>query len=288
MSDVETPAEFVRYEQDGPVVVITIDRPERMNAIGPQVSAELIAAWDRFRLDESASVGILTGAGEHAFCAGGDLKAGYEIGQSALFDAAELAAHARGERPGVLGPSRWTDIYKPTIAAVNGVAYAGGLEWACWTDMAIADAHATFGVTCRRWNIGLADGGTQRLPRIVGFRRAMELIVTGRVIDAQEALRIGLVNEVVESGRALPRALELAREIAALPQSAIRTDKEAAVRGFGRPLEEGLRIEAECFNRLVGTPEIVEGLRRFNERDHPDRRAGEAPATAGLARPVGG
>ena len=105
----------------------------------------------------------------------------------------------------MLGPTRWTDVGKPTIAAVNGVAYAGGLEWACWTDMAIADAHATFGVTCRRWNIGLADGGTQRLPRIVGFRRAMELIVTGRVIDADEALRIGLVNEVVAE-RDLPRA----------------------------------------------------------------------------------
>jgi enoyl-CoA hydratase len=286
MSVTDQSAEFVKYEQDGPVVVITIDRPERMNAIGPQVSAELIGAWDRFRLDDSALVGVLTGAGEHAFCAGGDLKAGYEIAESSLFDAAELAAHARGERPGVLGPSRWTDIYKPTIAAVNGVAYAGGLEWACWTDIAIAEAHATFGVTCRRWNIGLADGGTQRLPRIVGFRRAMELIITGRVIDAEEALRIGLVNEIVERGRSRERAVELAREIASLPQPAIHTDKEAAVRGFGRPLDEGLRIEAECFNRLVGTPEIAEGLRQFNERDHPDRRPDAAPTTVGLSRPI--
>jgi enoyl-CoA hydratase len=176
-------------------------------------------------------------------------------------------------------------IYKPTIAAVNGVAYAGGLEWACWTDLAIADAHATFGVTCRRWNIGLADGGTQRLPQIVGFRRAMEIILTGRVIDAEEALAIGLVNEVVPSGQALPRAQELAQRIAQLPQPAIRTDKEAAVRGLGRPLEEGLRIEAECFNRLLDQPEIVEGLRRFNERDHPDRRPDQPPLTSGIARP---
>ena len=171
----------------------------------------------------------------------------------------------------MLGPSRWTDIYKPTIAAVNGVAYAGGLEWACWTDLCVADEHATFGVTCRRWNIGLADGGTQRLPRIVGFRRAMDLIITGRVIDAHEAERIGLVNEVVPSGTCVDRALELAERIAALPQPAIRTDKEAAVRGFGEPLDEGLRIEAECFNRLLDQPEILEGLRQFNERDHPDR-----------------
>ena len=159
---------------------------------------------------------------------------------------------ARARRAaGLIGPSRWTDIYKPTIAAVNGVAYAGGLEWACWTDLAIADEHATFGVTCRRWNIGLADGGTQRLPRIVGMRRAMELIITGRVIDADEAERIGLVNEVVPSGDCVERALELAHSIAALPQPAIRTDKEAAVRGFGLPLDEGLRIEAECFDKLA-------------------------------------
>ena len=180
-------------------------------------------------------VAVLTGAGDKAFCAGGDLKAAF-AGDEAPIDPrpAELAAHARGERPGVLGPSRWTDVYKPTIAAVNGVAYAGGLEWACWTDLCIADEHATFGVTCRRWNIGLADGGTQRLPRIVGFRRAMDLIITGRVIDAREAERIGLVNEVVPSGTCVERALELAERIAALPQPAIRTDKEAATPGLRR------------------------------------------------------
>src|SRR5215204_5957683 len=242
------------YEQRGAVTLITIDRPERMNAIDGATHRELVDAWDRFRADDDAYVAVLTGAEPPI-----DPSPG------------ELAAHARGERPGILGPSRWTDVYKPTIAAINGVAYAGGLEWACWTDLAVADEHATFGVTCRRWNIGLADGGTQRLPRIVGFRRAMDLIITGRVIDAREAQEIGLVNEVVVSGTCVERALELAERIAALPQPAIRTDKEAAVRGFGRPLDEGLRIEAECFNRLLDQPEIQEGLRRFNERDHPDR-----------------
>jgi enoyl-CoA hydratase len=280
--------EHLIYEQRGPVTVITIDRPQRMNAIGPQTHLELVDAWDRFRADEDALVGVLTGAGESAFCAGGDLKASFEGEPPIAVAEAERAAHRRGERPGVLGPSRWTDLYKPTIAAVNGVAYAGGLEWACWTDLAIADQHATFGVTCRRWNIGLADGGTQRLPRIVGFRRAMELIVTGRVIDAEEAQRIGLVNEVVPSGSCRQRAIELAEQIAALPQAALRTDKEAAVRGFGRPLEEGLRIEAECFDRSIFDPATAEGLRQFNERDHPDRRSGEEPATAGLRRPVSG
>jgi enoyl-CoA hydratase len=196
----------------------------------------------------------------------------------------EIAAHNRGERPGILGPSRWTDIYKPIIAAVNGVAYAGGLEWACFADIRIAEQHASFGVTCRRWNIGLADGGTQRLPRIIGMGRALELIITGRVIDAREAERIGLVNEVVPKGKSLERALELAEYICRLPQPAIRTDKEAAVRGFGLPLAEGLRIEAECFNRSIHDPATLEGLRQFRERDHPDRRGDQPPQTPGLVR----
>ena len=276
--------EEIRYESDGPVRIITIDRPQRMNAIGPRTHAELVAAWTRFRDDDEAAVAVLTGAGEEAFCAGGDLKAAFAGEPLVPTDPEQLAAHARGEADGILGPSRWTDLYKPTIAAINGVAYAGGLEWACWTDIAIADEHATFGVTCRRWNIGLADGGTQRLPRIVGMRRAMELIVTGRVIDSAEAERIGLVNEVVASGTCRERAIELAHRIAALPQPAIRTDKEAAVRGFGEPLEEGLRIEAECFGRSIFAPETLEGLRRFNERDHPDRRPGREAGTPGLGQ----
>jgi enoyl-CoA hydratase len=266
--------EHLVYEQRGPVTIITITRPERMNAIGPQTHRELVDAWDRFRADDNALVGVLTGAGEVAFCAGGDLKAAL---------AGELAVNA-SPADGVLGPSRWTDIYKPTIAAVNGVAYAGGLEWACWTDLAIADEHATFGVTCRRWNIGLADGGTQRLTRILGYRRAIELIITGRVIDAREAERIGLVNEVVPSGTCVRRAIELAETIAALPQPALRTDLEAARNGQCRPLDDGLRIEAECFSRSIVAPETFEGLRRFNERDHPDRQPETAPVTPGLVR----
>jgi enoyl-CoA hydratase len=269
-----TDYEHLRYERRGPVSVITIDRPERMNAIGPQTHRELVDAWRRFRDDDDALVGVLTGAGDEAFCAGGDLKAAM---------AGELDVDA-SPADGVLGPSRWTDVYKPTIAAVNGVAYAGGLEWACWTDLAIADAHATFGVTCRRWNIGLADGGTQRLTRILGYRKAIELIITGRVIDAQEAERIGLVNRVVPSGTCLHHALDLADVIATLPQPALRTDLEAARRGQGEPLDEGLRIEAECFGKSIGAEETFEGLRRFNERDHPDRRAGADPVTPGLAR----
>lgn len=269
--------EHLIYEQRGPVTIITINRPERMNAIGPQTHHELVDAWDRFRSDDEALVGVLTGAGDRAFCAGGDLKAAL---------GGELAVDA-SPADGVLGPSRWTDLYKPTIAAVNGVAYAGGLEWACWTDLAIADEHATFGVTCRRWNIGLADGGTQRLTRILGYRRAIELIITGRVIDAREAERIGLVHQVVPKGTCLQRAIELAETIAGLPQPALRSDLEAARTGQGRPLDDGLRIEAQCFNRSIVSAETHEGLRQFNERDHPDRRADTVPVTPGLSRSTG-
>lgn len=281
-------SDFVKYERRGSAALITINRPERMNAIGPEIHEQLVAAWTRFRDDDSALVGVRTGEGQQAFCAGGDLKASFEGDHVIPLTAEEQAAHAAGERPGILGPSRWTDLYKPTIAAVNGVAYAGGLEWVCWTDLAIADEHASFGVTCRRWNIGLADGGSQRLPRIVGFRRAMDLIITGRVIGAEEAREIGLVNEVVPKGTCVERALELAEFIASLPQEAIRTDKEAAVRGFGRALDEGLKIEAECFNRLIGGAGIAEGLRQFNERDHPDRAASSQTKTPGIVRPAGG
>jgi enoyl-CoA hydratase len=270
----------IAYEQRGRTRVIRFNRPEVRNCIGPQTHRELIAAWTDFRDDDSAHVAIITGTGDKAFCAGGDLKAEGLV----PFDQEEIAAHDRGERPGILGPSRWTDIYKPVIAAVNGVAYAGGLEWACFADIRIAEEHASFGVTCRRWNIGLADGGTQRLPRIVGMGRAMELIITGRVIDAREAERIGLVNEVVPRGQSLARALELADFICGLPQPALRTDKEAAVRGFGLPLREGLRIEAECFNRSIHHPATLEGLRQFRERDHPDRRADRFPKTPGIVR----
>jgi enoyl-CoA hydratase len=139
--------EHLRYERDGPVTVITIDRPERMNAVDPATARELVGAWTRFREDDQALVGILTGAGEDAFCAGGDLKAAFAGDVLVPLSQEEREAHARGEAPGILGPTHWTDLYKPTIAAVNGVAYAGGLEWACWTDLGIDAEHASFGVT---------------------------------------------------------------------------------------------------------------------------------------------
>jgi enoyl-CoA hydratase len=271
----------VDYERMGRVTIIRFNRPEVHNCIGPETHEQLLAAWQRFRNDDDSPVAILTGAGEKAFCSGADLRA---IDDLLPRTAEERAAHDRGERPGYLGPSRCVDLYKPVIAAVNGVAYAGGLEWACWADIRIAEEHASFGVTCRRWNIGLADGGSVRLPRLIGLGRALELIVTGRVIGALEAERIGLVHEVVPRGRGLARALELAEFICTLPQEAIRTDKESVLRGFNAPLPEAMRIEAECFNRLLGSPAMREGLRRFIDRDHPDRIRGVPAVTPGLVR----
>ena len=272
----------ISYEEQGPIRIIRFERPEVRNCIGPVTHDELVDAWGRFKEDDEALVAVLTGRGDKSFSAGGDLKNFY-AGER-IEDVYDAARHEAGEMPGVLGPSRWTDIYKPIVAAVNGTAYAGGLEWACFADIRIAEEHASFGVTCRRWNIGLADGGTQRLPRIVGMGRAMELILTGRVIDAEEALRIGLVNEVVPKGKSLERALELAAFLAELPQPAMRTDKEAALRGYGRDLDEGLLIEARAFNRSFLRPETLEGLRQFNERDHPDRRRGTVARTPGIVR----
>jgi enoyl-CoA hydratase len=269
----------IACERRGPITVIKFNRPEVRNCIGTRTHKELIDVWTRFRDDPAQHVAILTGEGDKAFCAGADLLAADDL---VAKTPEEIRAHNEGRMPGIIGPSRMTDIYKPIIAVLNGGAYAGGLEWACFADIRIAEEHATFGVLCRRWNIGLGDGGTQRLPRIVGLGRALELIITGRVFDAAEGQRIGFVNEIVPKGQGLKRGLELAEYIVSLPQEAIRTDKEAACRGFGMELREGLKIEAECFNRLIGSPAMAEGLRRFRERDHPDLRRGQRPVTPGL------
>lgn len=264
------------------VRLLTINRQQKMNAIGPEEARGLTDALARFREDDSARVLVITGAGTQAFCAGADLHAVAAMYSPAFSDQEplfEIDPDAAPASPpdGNIGPTRVTGIHKPIIAAVNGAAYAGGLEWACLAHIRIADRHASFGVTCRRWNVGLGDGGTQRLPRLVGLGPALELIITGRVIGAAEAQRIGLVNEVTPSGHCVERALELAARIAELPQPALRTDLEATERGYGLPLDEGLRVEAECFDRLLGDPELRDGADRFVSRDHPDRRTGAEP-----------
>lgn len=273
----------IRLERQNRIAIITFNRPEARNCIGPIGRRELTTAWRMFRDDPELYVAILTGAGDQAFCAGADLKAV----ETLALGASPISQDNSDEEPGILGPTRWTDIYKPIIAAVNGVAFAGGLEWACFADIRIAEEHAQFGVTCRRWNIGLGDGGTQRLPRIVGLGRALDLVITGRVINARYAERIGLVSSVVAKGEGLAKAVELAEFVASLPQEAIRTDKEAVIRGFGEPLNTGLRIEAECFNKL-SLNDLVGGAKRFALKEHADQGSNKGFRTPGLVmRPHG-
>jgi enoyl-CoA hydratase len=234
--------ETLRYEREDHVVTLTYDRPEQHNAVNRVMNQELHHAWQRFRDDDEAYVLVITGAGETTFCAGWDLQDAADLTELGDFDAFRVNLY---NSPGECGYTRKVDIFKPVIAAVNGYAFAAGLETALLADIRIAAENAEFGALERRWNIVGGDGLTVRLPLVVGFARAMELIITGRRIDAHEAREIGLVTEVVPRGQALQRARELAHEIAALPQGAIRSDKESVLRGVGRTLEERLRIEAE-------------------------------------------
>jgi enoyl-CoA hydratase len=234
--------ETLRYEQADHVVTLTYDRPSQHNAINQLMNRELHHAWQRFRDDDEAFVLVITGAGETTFCAGWDLQDAAELVELGDYDEFRVSLY---NSPGACGYTRRVDIFKPVIAAVNGYAFAAGLKTALLADIRIAADNAEFGALERRWNIVGGDGMTVRLPLVVGFAKAMELIITGRRIDAHEAHRIGLVNEVVPRGDALARAQALASEIAALPQGAIRSDKESILRGVGRSYEERLRIEAE-------------------------------------------
>jgi enoyl-CoA hydratase len=232
----------LRYEHDGHVVTLTYDRAEQHNAIDRLMNGELHHAWQRFRDDDDAFVLVITGAGDEVFCAGWDLQDASELDELGDWDAFRRDIH---NSPGFCGYTRKFDVYKPVIAAINGHAFAAGLETILLADIRIADERAEFGALERRWNIVAGDGMTVRLPLVVGFARAMELMITGRRIGSAEALAIGLVNEVVAPGTALERAQALARQIAALPQGAIRSDKESLMRGVGRTLEERMRIETE-------------------------------------------
>jgi enoyl-CoA hydratase len=229
------------YERDGHVTTLTYDRPEQRNAVNREMNAELHDAWQRFRDDDEAFVLVITGRGD-AFCAGWDLQDAADLTRP---DLDEFRTHVMNS-PGDCGYTRRVDVFKPVIAAVNGWAVAAGLENALLADIRIASENAVFGALERRWNITAGDGMTVRLPLVVGWGRAMEMIVTGRPVGAEEALRIGLANEVVPEGQALERAQELAHQIAELPQGAIRTDKETLCRNVGRTYEEQLRQEIEA------------------------------------------
>src|SRR5437660_7942619 len=260
--------ETLRYERTDHVLTLTYDRPDQHNAVNRQMNAELHDAWQRFRDDEDSFVLVITGAGEQAFCAGWDLQDAAELTQVGDFDAFRVSLY---NEAGACGYTRKADIFKPVIAAVNGYAFAAGLETALLADIRIAAENAEFGALERRWNIVGGDGMTVRLPLVVGFARAMELIITGRRIDVHEAREIGLVNEVVPRGAALSRAQELAREIAALPQGAVRSDKESVMRGVGRTLEERLRIEAELtMSMFMRRDSHTLGAGAFKRGERPD------------------
>jgi enoyl-CoA hydratase len=234
--------ENILYEKEDHIVTFTLNRPEKHNCINEATNRELQHAWKRFRDDKDAFVAIITGAGEKAFCAGWDLNDAAALTEFTDYDSYRTDVY---NSEGYCGYTRRADIFKPIIAAVNGYAFAAGLETALLADIRIGAENAEFGALERRWNIVAGDGLAVRLPLVVGYAHAMELIITGRRIDVHEAHRIGLVNEIVPEGRAYERALELARSICELPQGALRADKETVVRGVGRTLEERLRIEAE-------------------------------------------
>ena len=238
--------ENLRYEhrRDGDVAVVTIDRPEARNAIDGATADELNDAWTRFD-DGDAKVGVLTGA-DGVFCAGADLK----------------KMDLEDDEDGYLGMSR-LHVSKPTIAAVEGHCVAGGLELALWCDMRIASEGAVFGCFERRYGVPLVDGGTQRLPRVVGLGRALEMIETGRPVEADEAYDWGLANEVTDEGDALESAVETAGRIASFPQQTVRTDRAAVYDGIGESLEDGMKIEAWHGSRSLTT--AAEGARRFAE-----------------------
>jgi enoyl-CoA hydratase len=242
----------VRYERAGAAAVLTIDRRERRNAVDVETAGLLLDGFREFEADDDARVLVLTGEGPESFCAGADLKAMAEASADLSPDVLDAVA-ARPEGP--MGFTRLTPS-KPTVAAISGWCLAGGLELALWCDLRIATETARLGFTERRFGVPLIDGGTQRLPLVVGMGRALELILTGRVVDAAEALDWGLVNEVVAEEAHLERALEIAEGLAAFPQPTMLSDRLAAIEGAGLPLAEGLALEAE-----LGRASVETGLR---------------------------
>ena len=221
----------VYVEKDGPVTIVTLSRPEVRNAVDRETAAELSAAFRAFDSDASARVAVFTGDQGH-FCAGADLKK--------IADGSPNRAEPDGDGP--MGPTR-IQLDKPVIAAIAGYAVAGGLELALWCDLRVAEEDAVLGVFNRRWGIPLIDGGTVRLPRLIGLSRAMDLILTGRPVEAAEALDIGLVHRVVAPGRARPAATELAHKIASFPQICMRGDRLSAIEQFDMPFETAMSNE---------------------------------------------
>jgi enoyl-CoA hydratase len=242
----------VQYALGDSVAIVTMNRPERRNAVDAATAVELREAFQRFEADESAHVAILTGAGG-TFCAGADLKA--------LGEGEPRPIEATGDGP--MGPTRMK-LTKPVIAAIEGHAVAGGLELALWCDLRVAAVTAVFGVFCRRFGVPLVDLGTVRLPRMVGFGRAMDLVLTGRPVLAAEALSMGLVNRVVPTGDALGEAVRLAKSLSVLPQRCMRNDRLSMLESLDLSEDEALRNEVRRGLATLSSGETLEGARRFS------------------------
>jgi enoyl-CoA hydratase len=239
----------VRVERKGAVTTVVMNRPQARNAVNGPAAAELYAAFEEFDEDDTASVAVLCGDNQ-TFCAGADLKA--------IGTAEGNRVQRRG--PGPMGPSRMI-LSKPVIAAVSGHAVAGGLELALWCDLRVVEEDAQFGVFCRRWGVPLIDGGTVRLPRLIGHSRAMDLILTGRSVGAQEAMQIGLANRLVPKGQARAAAEELAAQLAALPQLCLRADRLSALHQWGETEDAALDFEFGSLSKV--SSELLAGAKRF-------------------------
>ena len=244
----------VLIERQPPLTIIRINRPDRRNAVDGATATALAAAFRAFEADEATSVAILSGQGEH-FCAGADLKA---------ISAGDPSRSNRidPEGDGPMGVSRM-QLEKPVIAAISGYCVAGGLELAAWCDLRVADDTAVFGVFCRRFGVPLIDGGTIRLPRLIGMSRALDMILTGRPVAAAEAQQMGLANRVAPAGQALEAAIELGRQLAALPQQCLRNDRMSAYEQWSLPLDEALRNEFAKGLDTLRSGETVSGAGRF-------------------------
>jgi enoyl-CoA hydratase len=247
----------VRYERVGTAALLTIARPESRNAVDLETADLLLEGFREFEADDGARTLVLTGEGGEAFCAGADLKA---IAEAAAQPAAEAVDAAASRTEGPMGFTRLVPS-KPTLAAISGWCLAGGLELALWCDLRVAAETTRLGFTERRFGVPLIDGGTQRLPQVIGMGRALELILTGRVVHAEEALEWGLVNEVVPAGGHLERALEIAEGLSKFPQTTMISDRRAAIEGAGMQLADGLTLEEELGLQSIETG--VRGAARF-------------------------
>ena len=243
----------VKIEKNDDIWTIVLHRPEVRNAVDQPTRELLQSAFDEFDGDANARVAVLWGKGGH-FCSGADLKAMSDPSRRKIVD-------PEGKGPGPMGPTR-TPISKPVIAAVSGYAVAGGLELALWCDLRVVEDNAVFGVYCRRWGVPLIDGGTVRLPRLIGHGRAMDMILTGRPVNADEALEIGLANRVVKAGKSRSEAECLAREIAAFPQECMKADRHSAIKQWSFSMEEALQIEGKAAHSILER-EAFAGAERF-------------------------